>query len=441
MFDFLSQKFSGILSWLKDKGRLEAADIDKALAQVREALIGADVPYELIEDFLANIKNKIVGEELKTKLSPGHVVIKIVHDELLEFLGGKTEFQISFQIPSVVMVLGLQGSGKTTSIAKLAKWVSKEAAKKGKNRRILLASVDFYRPAAVDQLEILSKQVNVDFYRAQSTDPIKAALEIYNYFKSKGYEYLFFDTAGRLHIDEKMMDELKAIDEKINPRYKILVLDSMTGQESLKVAEAFDKSIGFSGALLTKMDSDTRGGAAFAFKYALKKPIYFVGSGEKVEDLDLFLPERMATRILGMGDVLSLIEKAEDSLDKKSQEDLAKKVMGGDFNLEDFSKQLDMMSKMGSIQKIAKYLPGMPNITPEAMQAGEHEAKIFKCIIFSMTPKERQIPKLLDSSRKQRIAKGSGTSVQEINKLLERLQQAKQFAKMFKKFGRGRGRF
>jgi len=437
MFDFLSQKFCGVLSWLKGKGSLTEENIEHAVSQVRQALLEADVPYELVEQFLEQIKSEVVGKKIISSLNAGQQFIKIVYDKLLNFLGGQQgQTQASFQIPSVIMVMGLQGSGKTTTVAKLAKWILSQAAKKGKTRRILLASVDFYRPAAVEQLEILAKQVGVDFYAAESTDVLKAADEIYNYFKTHNYEFLFLDTAGRLHIDDEMMKELKQIDKKLAPKSKFLVLDAMTGQESLNVAKIFNDSIGFDWAILSKMDSDTRGGAAFAFRYALKKSIVFVGNGEKIDDLENFVPERMASRILGMGDILTLVEKASENIDRQEQEIVTNRMMHGRFTLQDFANQMNMVNKMGSLQKLAKYLPGMGNISSEEMEKGQDEMRGFKAVISSMTLKERQMPDILDASRKLRIAKGSGSQVQDINRLLQRFEQSKQFVKMFKKTGK-----
>jgi signal recognition particle subunit SRP54 len=337
--------------------------------------------------------------------------------------------------------MGLQGSGKTTTIAKLANWVMQQAQKRGKKRRILLASVDFYRPAAIDQLEILSKQIATDFYRAKNTSVVKAAKEIYDYFKANHYEILFLDTAGRLHIDPDMMKELVEINHALTPKHKILVLDAMTGQESLNVAKTFDTQVGFDTAILTKMDSDTRGGAAFAFKYAIKKPISFVGSGEKIDDLETFIPERMATRILGMGDILTLIEKANETIDTEDQETLTKKLVSGNFSLKDFADQLSMIDRLGSLQKITRYLPGMQNLPPELMEKGHGEIKKYKAIISSMTPKEQLIPKILDASRKKRISLGAGVNVQDINQLLQRFEQSKQFVKMFRNMGKFRNFF
>ncbi len=442
MFEFLSQKFSGVLSWLKDRGRLTEDNVNQALQQVHDALLEADVPLEIVQQFLNNVKTEVLGQKIQTSLNPGQQFIKVVHEQLLAFLGGANAMTtVAFQIPSVIMVMGLQGSGKTTTVGKLARWVAHQAEQRGKKRRILLGSVDFYRPAAIDQLEILAKQLGIDFYRPTSTSVVQAAQELYNYFKTHHYELLFLDTAGRLHIDNTMMSELVEINAKLAPKHKFLVLDAMTGQESLKVAKAFNDAIGFDAAILTKMDSDTRGGAAFAFRYALKKPIAFVGSGEKLDDLENFIPERMATRILGMGDILTLIEKASENIDVKDQESITKKLMHGNFTLKDFADQLSMIDKLGSLQKITRYLPGMGSISPELMEKGQVEIKRFKAIISSMTAKEQSFPQLLDASRKKRIASGAGVAVQDINQLLQRFEQSKQFVKMVKNKGKFRNFF
>jgi signal recognition particle subunit SRP54 len=439
MFNFLSEKFSGVLGWLKNKGRLTEENIQEALDQVRNALLDADVPNDIIDAFLNQIKEGIVGHKIQASLNPGQMLIKIVHEKLLAFLGGTASTaQVSFQIPSVILVMGLQGSGKTTTIAKVANWVNKEAAKRGKKRRILLASVDFYRPAAVEQLKILATQIGVSFYAASSTNPVSAAKEIQDYFKKNQYEFLFLDTAGRFHVDDEMMHELVEINKAIAPKYKFLVLDAMTGQESLKVAKSFNDAVPFDFAILSKMDSDARGGAAFAFRYAMKKPIAFVGSGEKIDDLEAFIPERMATRILGMGDILTLIEKASESIEENEQDGMVKRFSEGSFSLKDFAEQLEMIDKMGSLNKITRYLPGMNNISQEDMERGQSEMKFFKAIISSMTEKERLMPNILDGSRKQRVAKGAGVKVQDINQLLQRFEQSKQFVKMFKKMGKFR---
>ena len=436
MFDFLSQKFAGVLGWLKDRGRLTDSNVSEAIEQVRNALLEADVPQNIVEDFLALVHKDVVGLKVQQSLNPGQHFIKIVHERVLDFLGGKNTLpQITFQIPSVVMVMGLQGAGKTTTLAKIAYWVMDQAKKRGKKRRVLLGSVDFYRPAAIDQLEILAKQLGADFYRPTATDAVSAAKALVQHYKNNSYELLLLDTAGRLHIDETMMQELKQVTAAVAPKYKFLVLDAMTGQESLKVAQAFESAVGFDFAALSKMDSDTRGGAAFGFKYALKKPITFVGSGEKMEDLESFIPERMTSRILGMGDIMTLIEKANDSIAQEDQEAMSRRMLDGHFTLKDFAEQMSMIDRLGSLQKIARYLPGMNTVSPEMMEKGQKEMSSFRAIVSSMTKKEQLMPDILDVSRKKRIALGSGSSVQDVNQLLSRFEQSKQFVKMFKNKG------
>lgn len=438
MFDFLSNKFSSLFKTITGQSKLTEKNIEDTLHQIKESLLEADVPYALIEQFTDSIKKEVLGQKVLGSLKPGEQLLKIVNDKLVAFLGGKTDMQFSFQLPSVVMVMGLQGSGKTTTVAKLAYYVQKQAEQKGKKRRILLASVDYYRPAAIDQLEMLAGKVGVDFYRSPSQDPVKAATDIYAHYQKNGYELLLLDTAGRLHVDNTLLAELRDITAHVNPKYTLLVLDAMTGQESLNVARAFDQSVGFQSAILSKMDSDTRGGAAFAFKYALQKAIIFIGTGEKITDLEQFYPDRMASRILGMGDLLSLAEKAASALNKVEQEKAQKNFMSGKMTLQDFADQLSMINKMGSLTKLMKYMPGMGGmqVTPEMLDKGEVEMKRFRAIMNSMTAKERIYPRLLDGSRKQRIAKGAGVAVADINQLLARFEEMQQFAKLLKGSGR-----
>ena len=444
MFDFLTNKFSTIFSKITGKGSLTESDVSDVLAKVKDALIEADVPLSLVETFCNDIKQEVVGQKVLASLKPSDQLIKVVHDRLKAFLGGQDTVPFTFQLPSMVLVMGLQGSGKTTSIAKMAYLVSQEAKAKGKERRILLASVDFYRPAAIDQLEILAKQVpGATFYRAISTDPVQAAKEIYAYYQKELFELLFLDTAGRLHIDEQMIAEVQAIDKQLKPKYKFLVLDAMTGQESLAIAQAFNQAVGFDAAVLTKLDSDTRAGAAFAFRYALKKPIVFVGSGEKVTDLERLYPERLAGRILGMGDIATLVEKTNEKIKQSEQQAIEKSFAKGHMTLQDFADQLKMMQKLGSLSQIMKYMPGAgnANFSPEMVQKGEIELKKFSAIIGSMTQKERVLPRILDASRKKRVAQGAGVAVADINLLLERFEQSQQYVKLLKKFGRFPGLF
>lgn len=301
----------------------------------------------------------------------------------------------------------------------------------------MLGSVDFYRPAAIDQLEIIAGQAGADFYRSQETDPVYAARDIQKYAKQHNYDVLLLDTAGRLHVDDAMLKELQAIDVGVRPTHKLLVLDAMTGQESLNVAKTFEKHVGFDAVIMSKMDSDSRGGAAFSFRYALKKQIAFIGIGEKVEDLELFHPDRMAGRILGMGDLTSLAEKADATIKKSEQEAAYSSFISGNFSLQDFASQMDMMGRIGSMSSLLKYIPGMGGLklSPEMIQKGEQEMKRFKAIINSMTPKERLRPSILDKSRKKRVAMGAGVDLSQVNQLLQRFEQSKQYVKLFKKFG------
>ncbi len=438
MFDFLSEKFSTIFSRITGQAHLNEHNINEALTKVEESLLEADVPYAVVNTFIEEIKQEAIGKKVLFSLKPGDQLIKIVHEKLKSFLGSQQAAgDFSFQIPSIAMVMGLQGSGKTTSIAKLAHYAQKQAKKRGKTRKILVASVDFYRPAAVDQLEILARQVGIDFYRAQSSNPIRAADEIHAYYKQHGYELLLLDTAGRLHVDGEMLEELRAIDARLQPKYKILVLDAMTGQESLAVAQAFDQAVGFHWALLSKMDSEARGGSAFAFRYVLKKPVLFIGMGEKIDDLEQFHPDRMAGRILGMGDVLTLLERAEERVQIADQESLFKSISRGHLTLQDFADQISMVNKIGSLGNMVKYMPGIGGkLSPQAIEQGERQLAQFRAIISSMTMKERLDPRILNGERKKRIAGGAGVTPSDINLLLERFEQSQQYVKLFKKMNK-----
>ncbi len=437
MFDFLTQKFSSIFSSFSRNSRLTQDNVAKTLEQVQESLLEADVPLTTVQDFIATVEKEVVGQKLVASMKPAEQFVKVVYDKMVAFLGGEyLQETFTFQIPSVILMMGLQGSGKTTTIAKLAYFIKAQADKRGKTRKILCASVDFYRPAAIDQLEIVAQQAGADFYRANSSSPVQATQEIYDYFKKNSYEYLLFDTAGRLQVDDAMMQELVQIKKILQPKYNFMILDGMTGQESLSVAQTFENTVGFDGAILSKMDSGARGGAAFAFRYVLKKPIYFVGTGEKLENLEIFRPERIAKRMLGMGDMLTLIEQAQDKIKQADQEKMTKAMMSGDITLDDFAQQLNMVSKLGSISSILKFMPGMGNISiPSAeISKGEGELKKFRVILGSMTHQERVKPSLLqDISRKNRIAKGAGVDVATIQLLLQRFEQSKQFVKLLKK--------
>jgi signal recognition particle subunit SRP54 len=439
MFDYLSQKFSSVYDTLTGAHKLTEKNIDQALVKVHEALLEADVPYDVVKDFTSHIKEQALNTKLQRSLKPAEHLMKILHDNVLEFLGGKaSSMDFAFTIPSVVMVMGLQGAGKTTTIAKLVSYVQKQAQKKGKKRRIGVGSVDFYRPAAVDQLKVLSERVDAHFIESSYKDPVSAAQDIADQAKKNHIDILFLDTAGRLHVDNDMLYELQQIDTHVRPKYKFLVVDAMTGQESLNVARAFDENVGFTGSIITKMDSEARGGLAFAFRYKIKKPILFVATGEKTDDLEPFRAERMTTRIIGMGDVKSLVEKAEEKIKKSEQQELYKSFSKGKITLQDFASHMDMVSRLGSLSHVLKFLPGASSmgISPDMIEKGEGEMKKFKAIISSMTPKERCNAQILDPSRKKRVAQGSGLSVADVNALLTRFEQSQQFLKHFKKMGK-----
>jgi len=434
MFDFLSQKFSSLFSRLSDAQVTEAA-IQETVEAVQTSLLEADVPYNVVQQFIASVKSEVVGQKIIGKLKPAEQLMKVVHDKVVEFLGGQEQ---SFEVnsPATIMVMGLQGSGKTTTIGKLAYKIKKESEKAGISKKILVGSIDYYRPAALDQLQILAKQVGVTFYRAQSTEPVLAAKEIYSFYQQNGYDIMLLDTAGRLHIDNSMLQELQEVDALLQPTHKFLVLDAMTGQESLSIAKAFGDTIGFHGGILTKMDSDTRGGAAFSFRFVLKKPIVFVGEGEKITDLNVFYPDRAAERILGMGDIRTLIEQAEEKIALHEQEKAEQAFKSGTFSLQDFADQMTMMNKLGSLSQLMKYMPGMGvRLTPEMIQKGEVELVRFRAIISSMTPKERLNAGILNNSRMSRVARGAGVRQEDVAALLKRFEEAKQYVKLLNKFG------
>ena len=426
MFDFLSEKFSSLFSRLSESSSITESNIEETLEAVRAGLLEADVPYGVVQNFIESVKNEAIGQKIIGKLKPAEQLMKLVQDKIIDFLGGEGK-SFSFSFPATIMVMGLQGSGKTTTIGKLAYKIKKDAEKNNETKKIVVGSIDFYRPAAIDQLEILAKQVGIDFYRAKNSDPVLAAKEIYSFFKDNAYDVILLDTAGRLHIDNKMLQELQEVDASLQPTHKFLVLDAMTGQESLSIAKAFDDTIGFQGGILTKMDSDTRGGSAFAFRYVLKKPNVFVGEGEKITDLNLFYPDRAAERILGMGDIRSLIEQAEEKIAANEQEKAEKAFRSGNFSLQDFADQMTMMNKLGSLSQLLKYMPGMgAKISPEMIQKGEIELVRFRAIISSMTLKERLDARIINNSRIYRIAKGAGVKTEDVATLLKRFEQAKQ---------------
>lgn len=434
MFDFLSRKFSGIFSSLTSAKKLSEKVIEGACLDVTNALLEADVPHDVATDFVSGLKTDCIGAKVSPHLKPDQQFMKLVHDKMVDFLGGDSDIP-TFKKKSVIMLMGLQGSGKTTSIAKLIAHLKKTQANKG-DIKILTGSVDFYRPAAIDQLEILAQKQGVSLHRSSCDEPVSAARDLYNTFVAGGYDYLLVDTAGRMHIDSDMLVELTEVYTQTKPDYRVLVLDAMTGQESLAVARAFDQAVGFDGAILSKMDSGARAGGAFGFCYTLKKDIWFIGTGEKPDDLEPFIPKRIAGRMLDMGDVLTLAEKADEVIDRSTQESMAQRLKSGHITLDDFAQQMSMLDKMGSLQKVMRFIPGMQSIPADKLEEGQQEMRIFRAILSSMTLKERQFPHLIDRSRKMRIAQGSGTSLGAIDKLLSRFEQSKQFVKMFKNGGK-----
>lgn len=441
MFDFLSKKLSTLFDGLRDTA-LKADIIDTVMVQVSDALLEADVPYSVVTAFKEELKNKLADAPRDKRLKPIEQIMKAVHDAMLSFMGGSQPYAITLQYPDSIMVVGLQGSGKTTTIGKLARLFAQEMEKKGKKKSIVCASVDFYRPAAIDQLEIVAGQVGVQFYRAQATEPIAATQEIVSYAKKNGIQLLLLDTAGRMHVDAVMLQEIQNIAAIAKPRHTLLVLDAMTGQESLAVAKAFDTAVGFEAAVLTKMDSDTRGGAAFAFRYALKKPIAYVATGEKMDTLALFHADRAVSRMMGQGDLHTFAEKADAVIRQDEQEKALKSMASGNFTLTDFADQMDMMGRLGSLSSIAKMMPGLgASVSEEKLEQGERELKRFRAIINSMTPKERVLPELINESRVRRVAKGAGVTKKDVAILLERFKQAQQYAKLLKKSGFFKGLF
>ena len=425
LFSSLSEKLQDTFKRLKGKGKLSEADIDAAMREVRIALLEADVNFKVVKKFIANVKERAIGSEVLESLTPGQQVIKIVNDELVNLMG-ETEANITFasKPPTVIMMVGLQGSGKTTSSAKLAKTFKK------KGRSPLLAACDIYRPAAIKQLEVLAEQLEVPVFSKGQENPVLIAEEAIAHAKNNGNDIVIIDTAGRLHIDEELMAELKNIKEQVNPTEILLVVDAMTGQDAVNVAETFDQNFAITGLILTKLDGDTRGGAALSIREVTGKPIKFVGMGEKLDALEIFHPDRMASRILGMGDVLTLIEKAQENFDIKKAKEMEAKILSEKFTLDDFLEQLQQMKSMGPLEDILGMIPGM-NKQFKNLQIDEKELIHTEAMIQSMTPKERVNPEIISSSRKKRIAAGSGTKVQDVNKLLKQFQEAKKMMKQF----------
>jgi len=429
MFENLSDKLQRVFKNLRGEGKLTAANMEEALREIRVALLEADVHFKVVKQFIQQVKEKAMGEDVLTALSPGQQVVKIVRDELTKMLGGhQARLRFANEPPTVVLIVGLQGSGKTTSTAKLARFLTKEGSKPE------LVSVDVYRPAARHQLSILAKNVNTPIYEgtADETNPLDLARSARRDAVQTGRDVLLVDTAGRQHIDDQLMQELQQLKEALNPTEILFVADAMTGQDAVKSADEFHKRLGITGVVLTKMDGDARGGAALSIRQITGQPLKFVGVGEKTDALEAFYPDRVASRILGMGDVLSLIDKVQENIDQASAEKMAEKILGDDFSLEDFRDQIKQIRKLGSLGGL---LDMMPKIGPlkelKDTKIDEKEINRVVAIIDSMTPKERRNHMLINGSRRRRIAKGSGTTVQDVNNLLKQYAQARKMMKSF----------
>lgn len=425
MFENLTDKFERAFKVLKGQGQITEINVAETLKEVRRALLDADVNFKTAKDFTTIVKEKALGRNVLTAVSPGQLMIKICHEELVELMGGN-EVEINVKgNPGIVLMSGLQGSGKTTFSGKLANYLK---TKKGKN--VLLVACDVYRPAAIDQLHVLGEQLNIEvFSNKEEKDPVKIAQAAVQHARSKGFNVVIVDTAGRLAIDEQMMDEIARVKEAIQPTETLFVVDSMTGQDAVLTAKAFNEKINFDGVVLTKLDGDTRGGAALSIKAVVEKPIKFVGTGEKMDALDVFYPKRMADRILGMGDVVSLVERAQEQFNEEEARKLQKRIQKDQFDFNDFLGQLQQIKKMGNVKDLMGMIPGMGKAMKD-VDIQDDAFKHIEAIILSMTPKERSNPALINGQRKNRLAKGSGTNIQEVNKLMKQFEDTKKMMKM-----------
>ena len=425
-FESLSEKLNAAFKRLRGKGRLTASDVREAMREVRMALLEADVSYRVVKDFTKTVTDRAVGTDVLEALNPAQMVIKIVNEELCKLMGGENQkLNISSQLPSVVMLVGLQGAGKTTNGAKLAGYIRKQG------KRPLLVACDIYRPAAIQQLETVGAQLNIPVFQMGQTDPVEIAKAAIEHAKAHGNDIVFLDTAGRLHIDEALMQELQNIRDAVHPAEILLVIDAMTGQDAVNAATAFDEALGVTGVMLTKLDGDARGGAALSIRAATGKPIKYIGVGEKLDMIEPFHPDRMASRILGMGDVLTLIEKAEQSFDEKKALEAAEKLRANRFTLSDYLDQMGQLKNMGDLESIMGMIPGVDAKALKGAKIDEKQMARQEAIILSMTPPERENPSILNSSRKKRIAAGCGLNVVDVNRLLKQYESMQQMMKQF----------
>lgn len=425
MFENLSDRLQGVVHKIKGYGKITEENISEMMREIRLSLLEADVNYKVVKEFTNNVKEKALGEEVNKSLNPGELFVKIVKDELTELLGGEnTPINLSGN-PATLMLVGLQGSGKTTTIGKLANYLRKNNKKKP-----LLVACDVYRPAAIDQLKQIGKELNIEVYSEGKGNPVEISKNGIKYAKDNGYDYVLIDTAGRLQIDESLMEELINIQNEVNPMESILVIDSMMGQDAINVINGFNDKINLSGVILTKLDGDTRGGVALSVKHLTNLPIKFIGVSEKMDGLTPFYPDRMASRILGMGDILSIVEQVQSEIDEKEAEKTARKMMKGNFDLEDFLNQLNQIKKLGPLENILKLLPGAKKMGLNNINIDPKIMKRTEAIVLSMTPEERRNPSILKASRKKRIADGSGTTVTDVNRLLKQFEDMKKMMKM-----------
>lgn len=433
-FQNLSSRLQDTMRKLRGKGRLSEKDVDEVLREIRLALLEADVNYKVVRDFIAQVKERATGHEVLSSLTPGQQVIRIVNEELTQLMGGtQTKLTMSSKPPTVIMMVGLQGAGKTTTGSKLARML------KSQGHRPLLVAADIYRPAAIKQLQVLGEQIEVPVFSMGEQNPVDIAKAALSHAQSRNNDVVIIDTAGRLHVDQELMDELVQIKEAVNPAEILLVVDAMTGQDAVNVSQSFNEQLEIGGVILTKLDGDARGGAALSVKAVTGKPIKFVGVSEKMDGLEPFHPDRMASRILGMGDVLTLIEKAASAVDQEQAEKMAAKLMEAEFTLEDFQEQLAQMKQMGPIDQLIGMIPGMSNAKQlQGLEVDDGHLRKIEAIIQSMTPEERRKPELIGGSRRRRIAQGSGTRVQDVNRLLKQFNQTKQMLKQFSGPQKGR---